>query len=203
MSSTSFTYTHTHTHTHTPDSSLFHLSRLTAHDQRTLNIATYLSHTHTGLVAPLSLQPSVRALPWHNVFVQLHEHTVSPSKILYLLNGAFVALATVPVDPPPPTLWSLAGLSGITSHTPHTQTLACAVIRAIDPTRNLLYIASPLSDALFATVNVIVKGLFELPVKLLSEGTALRGPYLDPAGSATGSQRSKRHNLQRRKNDKL
>uniref|UniRef100_A0A224YW57 Polynucleotide 5'-hydroxyl-kinase GRC3/NOL9 n=1 Tax=Rhipicephalus zambeziensis TaxID=60191 RepID=A0A224YW57_9ACAR len=124
-------------------------------------------------------------VPWCAMAVHDCDNSVPKKDLLYALRGNVVALCVVPVDkmletenPSYPKFIDSCG--------PY-ECLGYGLVRAIDPSEHLFYIATPEPSERLSEVNALIRGDLHLPESLLTAQTQLLqcgwAPYLAKASS--------------------
>lgn len=159
----------------------------------------------------------VYAVPWSSLRLHLLDCDVPPSQIMYVLNGAIVALLVdyteydnvneaaavtggddaIQVDPTMPT-FLLEAPSPMNS-----RAVGVGLITNINMQDRCYYISTTVSASELAQVNTIVKGSIELPASVLLSHAITETPYLtadNVTAAGTGSGNLKvRNNIVRGK----
>lgn len=151
------------------------------------------------------------AVPFDAVMVALLDTAVPVTEVFRVLNASIVGLLTRTEDSHAYThtnrhagttpTYSPLGLTMVPFN-PLAPCIGYGVVRAIDVTKRVLYINSPLPPSILQTVEVLAKGNLDLPQPLLHHGAC--GTHLYTTGAfssadvAGGHGRKTRTNLTRK-----
>jgi len=156
---------------------------------------------------PLTHQ-RVFKVSWNDVGVSiLGEEPKDPLQSLYLLNGAVVGLLADHTRAFERVPGVVVDDEGVPLDCPRllTKPVACpcvglGVIRSIDTTHRVFYVATPVPLRLLETVTILARGSLDIPYQMLTRGQLDEGPYLSAvSASGLGSKvRKPRNNLLRK-----
>ncbi|XP_065311586.1 uncharacterized protein [Dermacentor albipictus] len=162
-----------------------------ARAKREAMVLAYLGRQGNGNSAQLPETPywlwnnTPLRVPWCAMAVHDCDNSVPKKDLLYSLRGSIVALCVVPTDklletenPSYPRFIDSCG--------PY-ECLGYGLVRAIDPSEHLFYVATPEPPERLAEVNALIRGDIHLPESLLSIQAQLLqcgwAPYVAKASS--------------------
>ncbi|XP_015767061.1 PREDICTED: polynucleotide 5'-hydroxyl-kinase NOL9-like [Acropora digitifera] len=150
------------------------VSKYTAADKRALALLSYLSRTNPDLrsggpgsrriTSLLSCVPY--SVPWNQLAIHIMHTELPWDQILYSINASVVGLAEVSVDQMHRREENnLAPYYFVDN--PVVECHGLGIVRNVDPTRQVLYVLTPLSLEVLQRVNTLLKGNLEIPAALL------------------------------------
>ncbi|XP_075551440.1 uncharacterized protein LOC142584953 [Dermacentor variabilis] len=162
-----------------------------ARAKREAMVLAYLGQQGNGNAAHLPETPywlwnnTPLRVPWCAMAVHDCDNSVPKKDLMYSLRGSIVALCVVPTDklletenPSYPRFIDSCG--------PY-ECLGYGLVRAIDPSEHLFYVATPEPPERLAEVNALIRGDIHLPESLLSIQAQLLqcgwAPYVAKASS--------------------
>ncbi|KAJ1926072.1 Polynucleotide 5'-hydroxyl-kinase grc3 [Tieghemiomyces parasiticus] len=174
----------------------------TVSPMRSTNEAVRLSRDTPSPISAMTYhldQPLTRqqpyALDWTTLTVYTPFTDLSPSQLLYALNGSVVALVADTVRSKGPRESSLADRPIIAYGAAPVDTTTClglAVVRAVDPTARRLYFLTPVLPQLLTRVSglqLLGDGLSVLPITAMTHTKYLRHLLLrNPTTACSGDQ---------------
>lgn len=161
------------------------VSKYTAADKRALALLSYLSRTNPdlrsggrgsrGITSLLSCVPY--SVPWNQLAIHIMHTELPWDQILYSINASVVGLAEVSVDQMHRREENnLAPYYFVDN--PVVECHGLGIVRNVDPTRQVLYVLTPLSLEVLQRVNTLLKGNLEIPAALLLSTKQVNGPYI-------------------------
>ncbi|XP_029199758.2 polynucleotide 5'-hydroxyl-kinase NOL9-like isoform X3 [Acropora millepora] len=161
------------------------VSKYTAADKRALALLSYLSRTNPdlrsggpgsrGITSLLSCVPY--SVPWNQLAIHIMHTELPWDQILYSINASVVGLAEVSVDQMHRREENnLAPYYFVDN--PVVECHGLGIVRNVDPTRQVLYVLTPLSLEALLRVNTLLKGNLEIPAALLLSTKQVNGPYI-------------------------
>lgn len=161
------------------------VSKYTAADKRALALLSYLSRTNPdlrsggrgsrGITSLLSCVPY--SVPWNQLAIHIMHTELPWDQILYSINASVVGLAEVSVDQMHRREENnLAPYYFVDN--PVVECHGLGIVRNVDPTRQVLYVLTPLSLEVLQQVNTLLKGNLEIPAALLLSTKQVNGPYI-------------------------
>lgn len=174
------------------------------------------------IVSALGNLRQVYAVPWSSLRIHLIDCEVPPSQIMYVLNGAVVALMVdyteyTDLIAAPDTEASYPSQEGdaemvdptlpmflLEAPTPmNSRAVGIGLITNIDMQKRCFYISTSLPTSQLAQVNTVIKGSIEMPPSMLLSRAITETPYLtadNVSAAGTGSGNLKvRNNIVRGK----
>ncbi|CAB1116186.1 unnamed protein product [Ectocarpus sp. CCAP 1310/34] len=157
-------------------------------------------------VAVLLASARPRRVPFRAVQIRIMNGSVSPSLVLYAINGALVGLVAMARQP-----WE-GGRSGSVgggaerppgeglvclAETPLAPCVGLGIVRSVDVEKRVLYVLTPEPPEVLRDVNVLVMGPLQLPMVMLYDPNWCSHPYFS-SEVVGGGVIKKRNNLLRR-----
>lgn len=141
-------------------------------DHRDLTLFSYFSKNLELGMNLTSVTPF--RIPWRSVAIHVCHTAIDKSQIMYSINGSLVALCHADLtyaekfDEDAPWIFD---------NTPVCQCFGFGIVRGIDPIKQEVYIATPLTLQQLQNVNALLKGAVNLPNQLLLKQKC-EGPML-------------------------